>query len=120
MEAGLNLVFHALADPTRRTLLQHLQYHDRTITHLAQHFDMSFAAVSKHLRVLERAGLLSRRVVGRAHHLRANPAPLAAADRWIQTQLPLWTERLNALEDYLEELDEGESTRDAAHPEERP
>lgn len=97
-EAGLDRVFHALADPTRREMLRRLAEGERSVGELAQPFDMSFAAAAKHVKVLEGAGLLKRTIVGRTHRCRIEAAPLAEADRWIAHYQPFWTNRLDALE----------------------
>jgi len=93
----LDHVFHALADPTRRAMLRSLAAGRRNIGELAAPHRMSFAAASKHVRVLERAGLVRREVVGRAHLCRIEPAPLAQADDWLKFYTGLWTEQLDAL-----------------------
>lgn len=96
--AALDGVFHALADPTRRAMLRALAGGERRIGDLAAPFDMSFAAVSKHVRVLEGAGLVKRRVEGRAHVCRIEPAPLAQAVEWLRFYEAFWTARLDALD----------------------
>jgi DNA-binding transcriptional ArsR family regulator len=93
----LDVVFHALADPTRRSMLRSLAEGQRTISQLAAPYDISFAAASKHVRVLERAGLLRRRVRGRTHICQLEPQPLAIADRWLRYYEQLWTTQLDAL-----------------------
>ncbi len=102
---ALDSVFHALADPTRRAMLRSLASGQRTITELAAPFSMSFTAASKHVRVLETAGLVRRRVEGRTHHCRLEPAPLAAADEWLRFYETFWTERLDALDALLKSED---------------
>jgi DNA-binding transcriptional ArsR family regulator len=94
----LDDVFRALADPTRRAMLRSLVSGQRNIGELAAPFRMSFAAASKHVRVLERAGLVRRRVEGRSHICRIEPAPLQAADAWLRFYEGFWTEKLDALE----------------------
>ena len=89
--------FHALADPTRRAMLRSLTSGQRNIGELAAPFRMSFAAASKHVRVLEGAGLVRRRVQGRSHVCRIEPAPLAVAERWLRFYERFWTERFDAL-----------------------
>jgi DNA-binding transcriptional ArsR family regulator len=95
--ARLDGVFRALADPTRRSMLRSLAGGERNIGELAAPHSMSFAAASKHVRVLETAGLVRRRVEGRAHVCRIEPAPLAAADEWLKFYEALWSDRLDAL-----------------------
>jgi DNA-binding transcriptional ArsR family regulator len=103
--AALDSVFHALADSTRRAMLRSLSSGQRNIGQLAAPFKMSFAAASKHVRVLETAGLVRRRVEGRSHICAIEPAPLAAADEWIRFYEKFWTDRLDALNDLLEAED---------------
>jgi DNA-binding transcriptional ArsR family regulator len=95
---GLDRVFQALADPTRRAMLRHLAESERSVGELAEPFDMSFAAAAKHVKVLERAGLLKRTIEGRTHRCRIEAGPLAEADRWIADYQRFWTGRLDALE----------------------
>ncbi|PAU75487.1 transcriptional regulator [Halomonas salipaludis] len=97
-EMHLDRVFHALADPTRRRLLERLAAGECKVGELAEPFDISLAAVSKHVRVLEQAGLVERRVEGRAHYCRLQPQPLAAAEQWLSVYEGFWSQRLNALE----------------------
>lgn len=93
----LDAVFHALADPTRRSMLRSLAEGQQTISQLATPFDISFTAASKHVKVLERAGLVRRRVKGRTHICHLEPSPLAVADRWLRHYEQLWTTQLDAL-----------------------
>lgn len=83
--ASLDREFRALTDPTRRAKVRSLAVGERNISELAAPFSMSFAAVSKHVRVLEGAGLVRRRVVGRSHVCWLEPAPLAAANEWLRS-----------------------------------
>src|SRR5260370_11208076 len=103
--ASLDGVFHALADATRRAMLRSLASGERNIGELAAPFSMSFPAASKHVRVLEAAGLLHRRIEGRSHLCRIEPAPLAAANKWLRFYERLWGEKLDALEALLEAED---------------
>jgi DNA-binding transcriptional ArsR family regulator len=94
----------ALADPTRRAILQRLSElpdGEARVTDLAAPFAMSLNAVSKHIRLLERAALVTRRRQGREHLLRFNPAPLTRAERWIADRKAMWESRLDALGDFL-------------------
>ncbi|HJX28026.1 MAG TPA: metalloregulator ArsR/SmtB family transcription factor [Thermoanaerobaculia bacterium] len=91
----------ALADPTRRAILRRLSGGEARVTELAQPFAMSLNAVSKHIRMLERAGLVRRHRVGREHFLSFQPEPLDEAAAWIESQRALWTARLDILEDLL-------------------
>jgi DNA-binding transcriptional ArsR family regulator len=103
--ASLDGVFHALADPTRRAMLRSLASAERPIGELAAPFKMSFAAASKHVKVLESAGLVRRKVVGRRHLCRIEPSPLAAAERWLRFYERFWNKRLDALEALLKAED---------------
>jgi DNA-binding transcriptional ArsR family regulator len=95
----------ALADPTRRAILQRLSRGEARVTELARPFAMSLNAVSKHIRMLERARLVRRRRVGREHLLSLDPQPLFDATAWLAEQTALWTARLRRLDDLLQEQD---------------
>jgi DNA-binding transcriptional ArsR family regulator len=99
---SLDRTFAALADPTRRKILAHLARGDRRVTDLAQPHDMSLPAVSKHLRVLENAGLLRRRRYGRVHEMRLNAEPLKKAAQWVADYRKFWEGSLDRLAAYLE------------------
>src|ERR1700720_2983238 len=86
----LNRTFAALADPTRRRILAHLARGDRRVTDLARPYAMSLPAVSKHWRVLEKAGLLPRRRYGRVHQLKLEAKPMQQAARWIEEYRKFW------------------------------
>jgi DNA-binding transcriptional ArsR family regulator len=101
LDPQLDRVFHALADPTRRAMLRRLTAGESSIGDLAAPFSMSFAAASKHVRVLESAGLLARRIAGRTHLCRIEPQPLATADEWLRFYERYWNERFDALETAL-------------------
>jgi DNA-binding transcriptional ArsR family regulator len=94
----LDSIFQALADPTRRDMLRSLAFQERTVTELAAPFEMSLAAASKHVKVLERAGLVRRTVRGRTHVCRLAPEALADAHEWLSFYSRFWNERLDALE----------------------
>ncbi len=98
VEHDLNRVFHALGDPTRRAILDRLAAGEATVSRLSRPFDLSFAAVSKHLGVLENAGLVTRRARGRERLCRINPEALADARAWLEFHERFWTDRLDALE----------------------
>lgn len=100
-DAALDQVFHALADPTRRAMLRNLSGGRRKIGDLAQPFAMTFAAASKHVRVLEAAGLVRRSIEGRAHICEIRPEPLKAADEWLRFYESFWAGRLDALAEAL-------------------
>lgn len=93
----------ALADPTRRAILGRLASGEARVTEVAAPFEMSLNAVSKHIRVLERAGLVRRRVSGREHLLALDLAPLEAASRWMEEQRAQWAWRLAELDRILKE-----------------
>jgi DNA-binding transcriptional ArsR family regulator len=96
--AYLDAVFHALADPTRRRMLRSLAGGELTIGDLAAPLRMSFAGASKHVKALERAGLVRRTVHGRQHFCRLDADRLAEADQWLRFYERFWTDRLDALE----------------------
>jgi DNA-binding transcriptional ArsR family regulator len=98
----LNRTFAALADPTRRRILAHLARGDQRVTHLAKPHTMSLPAVSKHLRVLEKAGLLRRRRYGRVHEMRLDAKPLRQAAQWVDEYRKFWQGSLDRLAEYLE------------------
>ncbi len=101
--SDLGPVFAAVSDPTRRRILARLTEGTATVSELAKPFDMSLPAVSKHLKVLERAGLLERRIEGRVHHCRAVLEPLLRAEAWIAQRSAFWDEALDSLSDFLRE-----------------
>ncbi|HEX5238530.1 MAG TPA: metalloregulator ArsR/SmtB family transcription factor [Sphingomicrobium sp.] len=98
----LNTLFQALADPTRRGMLASLALGEKSIGELAAPCDMSFAGASKHVKVLEDAGLLSRRKAGRSHICTLEAAPLAQAERWLRQWEQFWNQRLDRLEALIE------------------
>jgi DNA-binding transcriptional ArsR family regulator len=101
----LDQVFHALADPTRRAMLARLADGERSVGELAAPFEMSLAAASKHIRTLERAGLIKRDVRGRTHICALDPIPLADANEWLKRYARFWNARLDALEALLRSED---------------
>lgn len=103
-EERLNAVFSAVSDPTRRAMLARLAKGESTVTGLAEPFSMSLPAISKHLRVLESAGLISRRVDGRIHRCRLAAIPMKDALDWMSFYRSFWEERMDALGDYLTNL----------------
>lgn len=100
----LDRTFAALADPTRRRILQELAGGDRCVTDLARPHAMSLPAVSKHLRVLERAGLVSRRQNGRVHSLRLEARPMREVRDWLEEYRQFWEASFDRLEAYLQEI----------------
>jgi DNA-binding transcriptional ArsR family regulator len=109
----LDTIFHALGDATRRAMLGDLATGERTVGELAEPFAMSLAAASKHIKVLETAGLIRRDVRGRTHICSLDPAPLMSADQWLGIYRRFWTGRLDALEQLLR-------AEDAAPPSPKP
>ena len=105
LDLALDRVFHALSDPTRRAMLRSISAGERNIGELAAPHAMSFVAASKHVRVLEAAGLVRRRIEGRAHVLKLEPTPLAAAGDWLSFYETFWAERLGALDTLLKAED---------------
>jgi len=102
-EERLDTVFGPLADRTRRALLARLSRAPANVTELAQPFDMSLAAVSKHLHVLERAGLVTRAIDGRVRRCSLNAEPLHDVERWLVHYRAFWGDTLDALAAYAEE-----------------
>jgi DNA-binding transcriptional ArsR family regulator len=96
-ERSLDAVFSALADPTRRAIVARLATGEASVSDLAAPFDMSLVAVTKHLRVLEHAGLLDHRKRGRVRYCRLSPAPLRSADDWLARYRAFWQTRLDSL-----------------------
>ncbi|HKP64526.1 MAG TPA: metalloregulator ArsR/SmtB family transcription factor [Polyangiales bacterium] len=109
--AQLDRVFHALSDPTRRFMLHAMAESAQSIGELAAPHQMSFAAVSKHVKVLEVAGLLRREVRGREHVCHLTVAPLAAASDFLASYAAFWSARLDALEAVVAEEAEAEQAR---------
>lgn len=101
MSDSLSLTFHALADPTRRRMLAMLAEGERTVSDLAAPFEMTFAGIAKHLKVLQAAGLVVRSREAQYRPARLDPAPLAAASEWIATHEKLWIESFDSLDRLL-------------------
>jgi len=100
-EQQLDKVFSALSDVTRRGMLAQLSGGESTISELAEPYEMSQPAISKHLRVLERAGLIEREKRGREHFIRANPVPAEEAGGWIAYYAQFWKQQFDAVDAYL-------------------
>ena len=100
----LDRTFGALADPTRRRILEHLAGGDRCVTDLARPHRMSLPAVSKHLRVLENAGLVRRQRDGRVHRLKLEAKPMQQALAWIEEYRKFWEANFDRLDEYLKQL----------------
>lgn len=111
----LSATFAALADPTRRAILARLSVGEASVTELAEPFDMSLPAVSKHLKVLERAGLIarSREAQWRPCHIEAGP--LKEVSDWVEHYREIWEQRLDRLDEYLQELKKEQAKRDKKH-----
>ncbi|WP_457583924.1 ArsR/SmtB family transcription factor [Ensifer canadensis] len=101
MNDRLDAVFHALSDPTRRAMLQDLSAGERLVGELAAPFSISLAAASKHIKVLEGAGLVRREVRGRAHVCRLDAEPMHAGMEWMRHYEAFWRQRIDVLEALL-------------------
>lgn len=111
----LSTTFAALADPTRRAILARLVSGECSVTELAEPFDMSLPAVSKHLRVLERAGLIARGREAQWRPCRIEAAPLAAVAEWTERYRHLWEQRLDRLDKYLRVMKTQEKEKEKGH-----
>lgn len=111
-QEALDRTFSALSDPTRRAILRRLASRNRTVTELAEPFKISLAAISKHLRVLEKADLIVQEREGRVRRCRLSAGPLKDASRWIDRYRRYWEENLDRLDDYLHELQQKEKKND--------
>lgn len=103
VEHRLDATFHALADPTRRGMLATLALGEKSIGELAAPHAISFAGAAKHVKVLEGAGLVARRKVGRSYLCTLQPKPLAEADKWLRQWEKFWTLRLDRLQALIAE-----------------
>ena len=110
-EARLDSVFHALSDSTRRSILRDVSAEEKTVTAIAEPYNVSLAAVSKHLKVLERAGLVRREKRGSFQYVRTNAMPMKEAERWLVYYEKFWNQRLDALEQLLDEEDAQQSQK---------
>src|ERR1700733_12148481 len=111
MADTLSTTFAALADPTRRAILARLALGETSVTELAEPFAMSLPAVSKHLKVLERAGLIARGRDAQRRPCRIEPDALKGVDDWLENYRRLWEERLDRLDEYLKTLQAKEKKR---------
>jgi DNA-binding transcriptional ArsR family regulator len=100
-EDALDSIFHALSDRTRRSLLSKITTEPKRISDLASDYDVSLNAISKHIKVLEKANLIERNIEGRTHYCRMNPSELITAQEWINQYEEFWTSRLDSLESFL-------------------
>ena len=107
----LDLIFNSLADSTRRDILKRLVNQELSVSEVAEPYNMSLAAVSKHLKVLERANLLNRRRDGKRYILRTDIEPLKKIDNWIDFYRKYWEEAFNKLDDYLNDLQKGDKKK---------
>lgn len=98
----LDLIFASLSDPTRRKILERLSKKHMTVTEIKKPYKISLVAISKHLKVLERARLIRRQKMGREHLIRLHPQPLRDAYRYIEYYKKFWNRKLDALEKFLE------------------
>ena len=112
IDRDLDRVFQALADPTRRAILRSLSRSERAVTEIAEPFDMSLVAVSKHVKVLERAGLVDRRWNGNYSYLKLNPKAMKTAEEWMEYYRQFWEASLDRLEDYLKKSKAREKRHD--------
>jgi DNA-binding transcriptional ArsR family regulator len=110
-QLALDQIFSALSDSTRRAILEHLAQGESSVTALAQPFDMSLPAISKHLRILEEAGLIVRRKEGRIHHIQLAAARMKEATEWLNYYRQFWEENFDSLGEYLVEAAAEETTR---------
>jgi DNA-binding transcriptional ArsR family regulator len=108
----LDRTFQALANPTRRAILMMLTQKRATVLEIAERFDMSLNGVSKHLKVLEQAGLIHREIQGRMHYCSLEAEPLREAESWLDYYRPYWEKRLDALETFIEERKEERQIED--------
>jgi DNA-binding transcriptional ArsR family regulator len=108
----LSSTFAALADPTRRAILARLADGEATVNELAEPFDLKLPTVSKHLKVLQRAGLITQSRKAQWRPCRLEPAPLKDVADWVERYRRIWDERLNQLDAYLTELQAKEKSRD--------
>jgi DNA-binding transcriptional ArsR family regulator len=107
----LDVIFHALSDDTRRRMLHALALGERTVGELAQPFAITLAGASKHIKVLESAGLIRREIRGRTHICRLEPGPLASADEWLRSYERFWTDRLGELDRLLRHDDQRKTSK---------
>ena len=112
VENRLDTTFQALSDPTRRGMLASLALGEKSIGELAEPLSMSFAGASKHVKVLEDAGLIARRKVGRTHIIRVDAKPLEEAERWLRQWEKFWNVRLDRLEALIERDNSKEKKND--------
>jgi DNA-binding transcriptional ArsR family regulator len=115
MTDSLSSAFAALADPTRRAILARLSLGEISVTELAEPFEMSLPAVSKHLKVLEHAGLITRSRSAQWRPCQLHAAPLKEVADWVEAYRRFWTESFDRLDDYLQELQAEEKKKEKKH-----
>jgi DNA-binding transcriptional ArsR family regulator len=116
----LSMTFQALADPTRRAILARLALGETSVSELAEPFEMSLPAVSKHLKVLENAGLITRSREAQWRPCKLEPIALKTVDDWLERYRRFWEERFDRLEDYLREIQAQEKTDKPEKPKKPP
>jgi DNA-binding transcriptional ArsR family regulator len=116
----LSRAFAALADPTRRAILRRLASGERTVTDLAEPFQMSLPAVSKHLKMLQRAGLVTQRREAQSRPCRLEPGPLKEIAEWMEYYRRYWDESFDRLEDYLHDLQATRTEHDRTTEQQNP
>jgi DNA-binding transcriptional ArsR family regulator len=112
MNDRLSITFAALSDPTRRAILARLALGETSVKELAEPFEMTAPAISKHLKVLEKAGLISRGRDAQWRPCKLEPQALKSVDKWLERYRRLWEERFDRLEEYLHELQAKEKADD--------
>lgn len=100
-DKNLNLIFGALSDPTRRKIVEKLSFDELMVTEIASDFDISLPAISKHLKVLEKAGIINRTKEGKIHKISVKKSSMNEAWDWIERYKALWENRFDSLEKYL-------------------
>lgn len=111
-EDHLSTTFSALADPTRRAILARLTTGEKTVSDLAEPFDITMPAITKHLKVLEKAGLIERSREAQYRPCRLQPEPLKSIDEWIGQYRKFWEESFDRLDNYLQQLQAKKETND--------
>ncbi|MGH7244604.1 MAG: ArsR/SmtB family transcription factor [Phycisphaerales bacterium] len=112
LDSQLDSVFHALSDTTRRSILRDVASEEKTVSQIAEPYRVSLAAVSKHLKVLEGAGLIHREKRGSFQFIKVNAIPMKEAERWLIYYENLWNERFDRLGEHLKKLQSKETNRD--------
>ena len=100
---SVDLIFYGLSHPVRREILKLIRAKDFLVTELASHFEISLAAISKHIKVLERANLIQRKKDGRLHHIHLNQDALLSAEEWLKQYRAFWAGRFDELDKYFKQ-----------------